>query len=348
MSICTSVGFRTLEVQDYIDACEQLKPDLAVSAVDLAQSETVSAKRIEKSADRTHAWLRDTLSTTDETTKRPVPILASIPPWEKEQQYFYLRDLVDEYKSTLAGLSLYAQSTADAIPAELHNLLRLSLTDPPTPHSILTAVSLGIDLITVPFVTRTSEHGLAFCFSFPAPEPSSSGEPLAIDLWPDTHATALTPLTPSCTCYTCTRHHRAYVHHLLQAKEMLAWTLLQIHNLATLDAFFAGVRHSLTEGTFEADVQLFRRVYADGMPAGTGQGPRMRGYQVKSVGGGEPKKNVKAYGRLEERVKADDRALREQEAREEEDVMGILDDVSAEELTERGLGEVENNIARKK
>jgi queuine tRNA-ribosyltransferase subunit QTRTD1 len=35
------------------------------------------------------------------------------------------------------------------------------------------------------------------------------------------------------------------------------------------------------------------------MPEKTGEGPRIRGYQVKSVGGGEPKKNLKDYGRLD-------------------------------------------------
>ena len=38
------------------------------------------------------------------------------------------------------------------------------------------------------------------------------------------------PLQEGCGCYTCTNYSRAYLHHLLKAKEMLASTLLTIHN----------------------------------------------------------------------------------------------------------------------
>jgi queuine tRNA-ribosyltransferase len=81
-------------------------------------------------------------------------------------------------------------------------------------------------------------------------------------------------LREGCSCYACTDHHRAFLKHLLAAKEMLGWVLLQIHNYHVLDAFFADIRASINAGTFEADVEKFSRCYDADFPAKTGQGPR--------------------------------------------------------------------------
>jgi queuine tRNA-ribosyltransferase accessory subunit len=288
-------------VEDYIRACNYLRADINISPADLTASDRNSVKRMEKSADRTHAWLRNTISAHGEQWESHSPLFASILPIEKEQQSFYLSDLADDFIPYLSGLCLYSPSTVTAIPESLEGLPRLCLANPTSPHEILSAVSVGIDLITTPFVTQISEQGMAFSFTFPPPR-SSKPEPLAFDLWSTSHAMSLEPLTPDCVCYTCTRHHRAYIHHLLQAREMLAWTLLQIHNFAVLDTFFASIRESIANIRFEEDCESFNRTYETEMPTRTGQGPRVRGYQVKSVGGGESKKNPKSYGRLDDQL----------------------------------------------
>jgi queuine tRNA-ribosyltransferase accessory subunit len=70
---------------------------------------------------------------------------------------------------------------------------------------------------------------------------------------------------------------------------MLGWTLLQMHNHAVADAFFAGVRGALAEGpaAFAAATDRFGALYDPELPAGTGTRPRARGYHFKSVGGDE-------------------------------------------------------------
>jgi queuine tRNA-ribosyltransferase len=85
---------------------------------------------------------------------------------------------------------------------------------------------------------------------------------------------------------------------LLQAKEMLGWVLLQVHNHAIMDAFFAGVRASIEAGTFEADRSAFEMYYDRDLPVGGGPKPRIRGYELKSKAYHE-KPNEKAYNRLE-------------------------------------------------
>ena len=114
-------------------------------------------------------------------------------------------------------------------------------------------------------------------------------------MWLEDHATSLDPLVEGCACYACTNHHKAYVQHLLNAKEMLAWVLLQIHNHHTLNLFFAGIRQSLHDGSFQEHVTRFAKVYETHLPGKTGQGPRIRGYQFKSEGPSEPKKNAAPF-----------------------------------------------------
>ena len=112
------------------------------------------------------------------------------------------------------------------------------------------------------------------------------------------HQVSLQPLREGCACYTCTRHHRAYLHHLLNAKEMLGWTLLQIHNHQVVSDFFAGIRSSIAAepSTFDENTQRFSRVYESEIPKGTGQRPRARGYHFKQEGG-QPRINRPAWGK---------------------------------------------------
>ncbi|EXJ94006.1 hypothetical protein A1O1_02399 [Capronia coronata CBS 617.96] len=303
VAISTSVGFRFLEVEQYNEAVNDLGADISASLADVVRAENASAKRLEKSVDRTHAWLRDMVENKahEHDGQHLSPVFASVPPLEPQRLSLYLSDLCDEYRSRISGICLYSPSTVVALPEGLRQLPIVCLDDPQTPQAVLSAIFAGVDIITVPFVTQSSENGIALSFSFPG-SMESRDETLGIDMWSTAHATDLSPLSPGCECYSCKRHHRAYVHHLLQASEMLAWTLLQIHNYSVMDSFFAGFRRSLEQGTFEADIKTFNRAYQSELPKPTGQGPRIRGYQMKSVGGGEPRKNPRVYGRLDDQM----------------------------------------------
>jgi queuine tRNA-ribosyltransferase len=61
---------------------------------------------------------------------------------------------------------------------------------------------------------------------------------------------------------------------VLSAKEMVAWTLLQIHNHHTMDLFFQAVRESIADGTFSVKAAAFERNYTSELPEKTGSGPR--------------------------------------------------------------------------
>ena len=65
------------------------------------------------------------------------------------------------------------------------------------------------------------------------------------------------PILESCTCYTCQHFSRAYLRHLILAKEMLAATLLTLHNLHTLLQLMRDIRQSIITGTFDSFATQF-------------------------------------------------------------------------------------------
>lgn len=231
-------------------------------------------------------------------------IFAPILPITMEEQSWYMDELQDEEALLphISGLVVHDPSMLPDLPEPLRRLPRLSVGGPisiedlnsatptttTTPHDILQGVSLGIDLVATSFVTSATEGGIALSFTFPVsttsqaksssqPESDSNeARPLGIDLHNPEHATSIQPISELCSCHTCKNHHRAYVHHLLTTEEMLAWVLLQVHNLHVFDAFFAGVRASIGKGgdEFEKDRAQFERSYEREMPMRTGKGPR--------------------------------------------------------------------------
>ena len=71
------------------------------------------------------------------------------------------------------------------------------------------------------------------------------------------------PLDAECDCYTCANYSRAYIHHLLKSKEMLASTLLTIHNERFIVRLVAEMRAHLLAGTYwEFKAAFMARYYA--------------------------------------------------------------------------------------
>lgn len=282
IAVLTSIGFRQLSAEHYVEAIQKLMPDIAIGLADIVLGNPPGVKRRGKMVDRTHAFTRDALEQLYELPdtkgeKSQAAYFAPVLPLDNAQQSLYLDDLETEFRDYLSGLALYESSSLTFIPEALGDLPRFLLSDPPSPHEILREISLGADLLSLPLIGSYSDAGIAFDFSFPAPSSSSeSGEPrpLGIDLWSPEYKTDLSSLREGCDCYACRHHHRAYFNHLLAAKEMTAWALFSIHNHHIMDKFFAGVRESIQRSTFEADVQAFNRAYVSELPAPTGQGPR--------------------------------------------------------------------------
>jgi queuine tRNA-ribosyltransferase len=78
------------------------------------------------------------------------------------------------------------------------------------------------------------------------------------------------PIDETCGCYTCRHFSRAYLRHLIVAKEMLSGTLLSIHNIYTLVHLMQDVRGAIIAGNFARFAADFLAAYpqepAEGAP----------------------------------------------------------------------------------
>jgi len=60
-----------------------------------------------------------------------------------------------------------------------------------------------------------------------------------------------TPIDDSCACYTCQTFTRAYVHHLFNVKELLAYRLATIHNLTFIHTLVWNIRNAIEKEQLE-------------------------------------------------------------------------------------------------
>ncbi|CAF9913920.1 MAG: hypothetical protein GOMPHAMPRED_008060 [Gomphillus americanus] len=277
LNICTSLGHRDLEISIYLEAIAKSRPDVIIAPVDIEFGRhNPGAKRRDKIVERSTAWLRSFETALKETESNHLSPAAWVPilPLEAEIQRTYLDHLEEVGGSFIQGIVVYDPGSTVNVPEAFHHLPLVSLTEPRTPHDVLRLVVLGTDIIAAPFITAASEAGIALDFDFPV-KTTSKFLALGTDMWSEV----------------------AYIQHLLSAKEMLAWVLLQIHNHHVVDKFFNGIRESIARNTFEADVLEFTNAYQSELPVFQGQGPRIRGYHA-SLGADAKKLNQAPFKKM--------------------------------------------------
>ncbi|MCB2101619.1 MAG: tRNA guanosine(34) transglycosylase Tgt [Rhodobacterales bacterium] len=104
------------------------------------------------------------------------------------------------------------------------------------PADIVGAVLRGVDMFDCVLPTRSGRTGQAF---------TRRGQ---VNLRNARHRDDPRPLDADCACPTCRVHSRAYLHHLVQAKEVLGLTLLTWHNLHYYQDLMAGLRDAISAG----------------------------------------------------------------------------------------------------
>ncbi|TWU77590.1 hypothetical protein ED733_007790 [Metarhizium rileyi] len=294
VTLFTSTGFASVSVSQYVTAVRNLQPDIVVPLVDsLHSSSTPASKKLIKMVERTEEWVDDFLrqfGSKAHLDELGISVFAPLLPVELPIQWDYLRHLAEDIVDDLEGLAVYNVNILPDLKSyqPLAALPKLSFDQAKSPHDVLRQVSLGVDICTLPFVNSVSDAGVALTLTFPAPE-AETPQPMGINMWSTEHSTATVPLQEDCKCYACTHHHRAYLQHLLNAKEMLGWNLLQIHNHNMIESFFQGIREALKKGldNFEEQRKKFLAAYVPELPEGTGERPRARGYHFKSEAGQE-------------------------------------------------------------
>ena len=118
-----------------------------------------------------------------------------------------------------------------------------------TPEDLVSGISRGVDIFDCVLPTRLARHNAAMI---------RYGDRL--NIVNAKFAKDEEPLDHQCSCYCCQNFSRAYIRHLAIAKEMLAATLLSIHNLHTMINLAADIRQAIFEGNFEEFVDHFFQV----------------------------------------------------------------------------------------
>lgn len=103
------------------------------------------------------------------------------------------------------------------------------------------AIAAGIDVFDCVIPTRLARHGCALV----------DGE--RWNLKNARFREDFAPIDANCPCYTCQTYSRAYISHLLRAQELLAYTLLSVHNITELIHFTQRIRQSIFKGTFRQE-----------------------------------------------------------------------------------------------
>jgi len=107
-----------------------------------------------------------------------------------------------------------------------------------TPEDLINGIRRGIDIFDCVLPTRLARHKAAF---------TTRGR---INLSNAVNTRSSIPIDENCSCYTCRNFSRGYLRHLLVAREMLASTLISIHNLHTLINLSAEIRQAIIDGEF--------------------------------------------------------------------------------------------------
>jgi queuine tRNA-ribosyltransferase len=119
-----------------------------------------------------------------------------------------------------------------------------------SPEDLINGIRRGVDIFDCVLPTRLARHQAAMTFTG------------RINLMNTVNARDERPIDAACGCYTCRHFTRAYLRHLIVAKEMLAATLISIHNLFTLLELVRQSRAAILNGTFESFADDFLANYA--------------------------------------------------------------------------------------
>lgn len=124
-----------------------------------------------------------------------------------------------------------------------------------TPANILEAVERGVDFFDCVYPSRNGRHGHLY---------TNHGK---INLFNAKYELDDRPIEEGCQCPACRRYSRAYIRHLLKAKEMLGMRLCVLHNLYFYNTMMEEIRNALDKGEFAS----YKKQKLAGMTPGTEQ-----------------------------------------------------------------------------
>jgi queuine tRNA-ribosyltransferase len=222
---------------------EQLGADIIMAFDECATPRDLDYNQ--RAITRTHNWLKRCVV----AKSRPDQALFGI---VQGGVFGELRKQSAEFVSSfdLPGIAIGGLSVGET-KAEMHAMLEvlhpLLPADKPrylmgvgSPEDLINGVLRGVDIFDCVLPTRLARHQSAF---------TPRGR---INLMNAGFARDQAPIDTTCDCYTCQNFTRAYLRHLVVAKEMLASTLISIHNIRFLINLMNHSREAILAGTFTA------------------------------------------------------------------------------------------------
>lgn len=207
---------------------------------------------VQKSVDRTTRWLV--------RCKNEMARLNSLPDTvNKEQLLFGINqggtydDIRINHAKAIAGLNLdgYAIGglAVGETPEEMYRIIDSVVPNLPadkpvylmgvgTPANILEAVDRGVDFFDCVYPSRNGRHGHVY---------TRFGK---LNLFNAQYEKDARPIEEGCGCPACRSYSRAYIRHLLKAKEMLGMRLCVLHNLYFYNHLMEQIREAIDEGRY--------------------------------------------------------------------------------------------------
>ncbi len=203
---------------------------------------------------RTHAWAERCLK----AQTRPDQALFGI------VQGGVFRDLREQSAAFIASLGFPGHAigglSVGETKAEMHAMLEVVNAVLPaekprylmgvgSPEDLINGIARGVDIFDCVLPTRLARHASAM---------TRTGR---LNLMNAAFARDDCPIEPGCACYTCRTFTRAYLRHLIVAKEMLASTLISIHNIHMLLQLVRDARQAILQGCFADFADSFLASY---------------------------------------------------------------------------------------
>ncbi len=199
---------------------------------------------IQKAMERTHRWAERSLAAHQRADQALFGIVqGGVDPELRAQSAAFIASLPFP-GIAIGGLSVgetkhQMLSTLDVVTPLLPADKPRYLMGVGTPEDLINGVARGIDIFDCVLPTRLARHNAAF---------SPEGR---LNLMNATFARDPRPIDASCDCYTCRTFTRAYIRHLIVAKETLAGTLISIHNLRALIRLMEEMRGLIRRGVLQ-------------------------------------------------------------------------------------------------
>lgn len=207
---------------------------------------------VEASVARTTRWLArcktklDELNAMEDTVNREQMLFGI-------NQGAVLEDVRIDHAKRIAELELSGYAVGGLAVGETHeemyHILDVTVPHLPvdkptylmgvgTPENILEGVERGIDFFDCVYPSRNGRHGHVY---------TNQGK---LNLFNRKYEKDMRPIEEGCGCPTCRRYSRAYIRHLLKAKEMLGMRLCVLHNLYFYNTMMEEIRGALDAGDF--------------------------------------------------------------------------------------------------